>query len=330
MLLLNSTLIGDALSVCDSPIDVEKISYAEIEHGKFDYLYITNDVSMDLPSFIIPIDWDANTLLYGKFNGDTNAGNVYFTLNDIDKVLIKRRAKDYKGNWGKWMTIYYKPISSIEDMSIVFHDLLASSRTNYEYGLFPIKQDIEKIPYTTSVYCKFDGIYVVGIDENNTQSTKNDYTDQYGNLMLTAWGTPITDGNVDTTRNISKTYNVLLNNKYPVSVSSTIANYYTGTVNGSWYPFDLSNCEFISDGQHVTGYVEDFMSFLTNGMPKLIKNLDGRTWLAEIDASPTNNAVDGYDNRQVSFNFTETGNYQSESDLYYSHLSAIPERWWNG
>lgn len=330
MLLLNTTLIGDSLAVCHSPTDVENMTYTELDAGTYDYLYITNYVDMVLSDYVVPADWDSQTILFAKFNGTTNAGNVYFTLDDIDRVLIKRRAKDYKGNYGDWFTIYSKyPIKKISDLDITYNDQLASSRTEYEYGLFPVKGDIQKIPYRVEVYSQFEGISVVGIDENNSESTNSSFTDEYGNLMLTSWHTPITDGEVNTVRNISKAYNVLLNNKYPVSVSSTIANYTTGTVTGSWFPFDANSCSFIADGRYATGYIEEFIDFLTNGLPKLIKSADGRTWLAEVDASPSNSANGAYNNRQITFSFTETGDYTSENDMYYSHLSNIPERWWN-
>ena len=48
-----------------------------------------------------------------------------------------------------------------------------------------------------------------------------------------------------------------------------------------------------------------------------------------ITGDPTDTADTTYQNRNISFEWTEIGDYNSERDLYYTNLSDIEEKWWN-
>ncbi len=48
-----------------------------------------------------------------------------------------------------------------------------------------------------------------------------------------------------------------------------------------------------------------------------------------VTGDPTDTANGTYNNRDISFEWTEIGNYESERDLYNTNLSDVEEEWWN-
>ena len=148
------------------------------------------------------------------------------------------------------------------------------------------------------------------------------------------WGTDITDGFCDTTRNIPSSNVELLNSKYPVFVRNTIANYDTGTCKASFMPFvtDENDCELAYGSEYDykrIQYQRKFMDFICDGVPKILKMPDGRMWIVQITPNPTDTANVKYNNREISWSWVEIGDVNSEEDLYYLGLSDISPEWWN-
>ena len=89
-------------SSMDYPIGIEKTEYAnnidsifpitniEIKWGYYDNMYITRNVTDTYLSSEYPT-FDSDTILDCSFTGNTNAGNVDFTLEQLDAIKIKRR-----------------------------------------------------------------------------------------------------------------------------------------------------------------------------------------------------------------------------------------------
>lgn len=147
------------------------------------------------------------------------------------------------------------------------------------------------------------------------------------------WGTNITDGYCDTTRNIPSSNVELLNRKYPIFVRNTIANYDTGTCKGSFVPLvDEESCELAYDSEYDyqrIKYQREFMDFITDGVPKILKMPDGRLWIIQVTPNPTDTANQHYNNREISWTWVEIGDVNSEEDLYYLGLSDVTQEWWN-
>ena len=89
-------------SSMDYPIGIQKTEYAnnidsifpitniEIKWGYYDNMYITRNVTTTYLSSEYPT-FDSDTILDCSFTGNTNAGNVDFTLEQLRPIKIKRR-----------------------------------------------------------------------------------------------------------------------------------------------------------------------------------------------------------------------------------------------
>lgn len=301
MLFLGTTFLGSADTCHMTPTDLNNITYVGIKDGWYDDLYLSAETISE-PTGIIPDYWDYDTLLYAKFNDEElTAGNTEFTLNTVSDLVVKRRIKDTFD----WVVLYTKKINSIEDFNFFGIDDTNQGEVEYQYALAPYLNGVEGNYSMYPIESKLNRIFLVGQDHIE--------------------GTLITDGFCDTTRNIKGMYNELLNSRYPVFYSNSIANYDTGTVEGSFYKADEA-CEVEYENYHQ--YQKSIMDFITDGKPKLLKHMDGRIWLIQVTPSPTDTAKDFYKNRAISFSWVEIGSATSNEDLYNAGILDVEQEWW--
>lgn len=306
MFFLSNNIIGaEKYSVPLTPTSINRMNYILLQYGLYDCLYITNETSSGLRDDC-PENWDKDTIFHAEYGNNPNAGNVDWNLETVSDIIIKRRDVEQF----KWITIAVKKIERLEDFNTGLrgNDHLNAANRKYEYALFPVFEKVEGRPISTFVNSKFNKIFV-------TEKNK---------IM----GTEATDGFCDTSRITPSSTVETIKNKYPTYIRNTVANYDKGSVNGKWYEMD-ETCEVITENKKRVPYQKGFMDFITNGMPKLLKHFDGRIWLISVTGDPTDTAEGTYDNRAISFEFTEIGHYESEKDLYYTNLSDIEEEWWN-
>lgn len=304
--------LGTASSVAPTATNVTPITYVELKNAWYDKIYITRDTSYSLDSGI-PVGWNFDTILYCDFENTTNAGNIDTNTFETKTLLVKRRELNDYNEWTDWMTIAVRDIEEEPDFTFDEVDYFNAAKKTYQYALVPVSDTgLEGSYYKAQVDSDFDGIYVTGKNADD---------------IMEIWGTPVTDGFIDTTRTIVTAYNVLLRNRYPVAVSNSPANYDVGVVNGNFVP-KKDECEIVEEDGPRTTYQRLFMDFITNYKPKIVKAMDGRIWLASTDPSPTDTAQEAYNNRIISFQFTEIGNYLSEEHLWRTGLSNVEERWW--
>lgn len=274
-------------------------------NGLFDCLYITKETE-SAPTMDCPDEWDFNTIFHADFNNTTSAGNVDWNLKTVSHILIKRRdVSDFK-----WMTIIVKEIHSLDDFKkgIVTNDYFNSSNVQYEYALVPSLYGTEGNYNTITVDSVFNSVFVAE-----------------KNMII---GTPAADGFCDTVRNTLQAYSNT-QNKYATGHRGTKANYDTGSCKGNFMELNEDDCSFQTDDRDRVKYQKKILDFLANGSPKLLKNFDGRTWLILVDDKISDTADGLYNNRIITFNWTEIGNYLSEKDLFYTNLSDVTEEWWN-
>lgn len=308
MFLCGSNFVGGALACAVTPTNLGNIHYIELKNGIYDDLYLSRTADLK-PADTIPAEWDFDTILWATFDGNTNAGNVDWTLETTSHIILKsRRAGEFR-----WKTIAVREVNSIEDFMINHPDYFAASGETIEYAVVPVLHGSEGTYASTKVTPKFSKLFLI---EGNT-----------------VWGTDMTDGYCNTTRNLPSSTVDLLNSKYPIFVRNTIANYDTGTCTGTFIPFIENDvCELAYgmqyDYQRIT-YQKAFMDFICDGIPKILKLPDGRMWLVQITPNPTDNARQSYYDREISFSWVEIGDADSEEDLYYLGLSDISPEWWN-
>lgn len=310
MFICGSNFVGGELACALTPTRIENINYVELKNGIYDDLYITRAVDFELTN-VFPTEWDFDTILWAKFNNTTNAGNVDWDLENISHIVLKSRTE---GNF-KWKTIVVKEINSSDDFenfSINHPDYFVASGQSVEYALVPVSYGLEGNYAITKTVSRFSKMFLIE-----------------GDIV---WGTEITDGYCDTTRNIPSSTVELLHSRYPIFVRNTIANYDTGNCKGSFVPLDEETCEFAYDSEQDywrIKYQREFMDFICDSIPKILKLPDGRLWLVQVTPNPTDTANQQYNDREISWSWVEVGDVNSEEDLYYLGFSNIEAEWWN-
>lgn len=310
MFICGSNFVGGGLACALTPTGIENIDYVELKNGIYDDLYITKAVDFKLTNSF-PTEWDFGTILWAKFNNTTNAGNIDWDLDNISHVVLKSRTE---GNF-KWKTIVVKEINGpddFKDFAINHPDYFVGSGQLVEYAIVPVSYGLEGNYATTKAISRFEKMFLIEDD--------------------VVWGTEITDGFCDTTRNIPSVNVELLNRKYPIFVRNTIANYDSGTCKGSFVPLDENSCEFAYESERDyerIQYQKSFMDFICDSIPKILKLPDGRLWLIQVTPNPTDTANQQYNDREISWSWVEVGNVNSEEDLYYLGFSNIEPEWWN-
>ena len=310
MFLCGSNFVGGHLACTIMPTGIDNIDYIELSNGLYDDLFVTKATDFEI-SNTIQNDWDFDTALYAKFNSNTNAGNVDWNLETVSDIILKSRRK---GSF-QWNTLKTKEVHDINDFVINYSDYFIASGEPKEYAIVPVLYGTEGNYAISSITPKFNKMFIIEGNE--------------------VWGTKITDGFCDTTRNIPSSTVELLNSKYPIFVRNTVANYDTGTCTGSFVPLANESenaCELAYDSEYDyqrIEYQKEFMDFITDGIPKILKLPDGRMWIIQVTPSPTDSADTTYNNRQISFSWVEIGDVNSEEDLYYLGLSDVSPEWWN-
>lgn len=304
MLTLGINFFCGKEAVPANPTAVENATYVSLSNGIYDDFLITRDTTS--PTDIVPDYFDYDTYLWAAFNGNTIAGNFQYSTDTVSHILLKRRM--YGDT--KWMTIRAFDINNVNDLDVRGVDYYCPYG-DVQYAIVPSYYGIEGNYNIVTTKSTFDGFFIAEKDQT--------------------WGTIISDCYCNSTRNIEVGIQTLLNNKYPTTVSNSISNYDSGTCSGEFYKYFEDECTFeVGEGYdtHNTRYRKEFMNYLTNKHPKILKVCDGRIWLISVSGSPTDSAVDLYNLREISFEWTETANYLSEEDMYYSNLSDVDNRWW--
>lgn len=85
MFLCGSSFAGGDLACALTPTGIENINYVELKNGIYNDLYLTKSGDFELTGRF-PDEWDFDTLLWAKFNGSTNAGNVDWNLDNTSHI----------------------------------------------------------------------------------------------------------------------------------------------------------------------------------------------------------------------------------------------------
>ena len=177
MFICGKNYVGGKNACAFTPTSVNQITKVDLMNGIYDYLFLTQDTSLDINNELQE-DWDYDTLLYAKFNNNTNAGNIDKALEETTHIVIKSRPV---GEF-EWKTLAVKEVNTIEDFNIYFNDYFVPSMQQTEYAIVHSYYGIERTYSTLTVTPEFNMMLLIKGDE--------------------VYGTFITDGFCDTTRNI--------------------------------------------------------------------------------------------------------------------------------
>ena len=302
MIFFGTTFLGARYTSLPTPVYSKDETYVAMSNGLFSDMEATKDIDSS-PTSDISERWDWDTIIKADYSdGEITAGNTDWTVETVSKVAIKRRVK------GKfdWVTIDVREINTIEDFNFLGVDKFNKANVTYEYAVVPYRDENAGTYNVEEIDSNFDAIFIVGADKT--------------------YKTFSTSGFVDTTRNISGSYNVPLNSKYPIFFHAGLMNYDSGSVDGKFYDMDVG-CNIVEDEGYF--YKEGLMDFLTDGKPKVLKHSDGRIWLIQVIPSPTDSADGEYKIRNISFQWIQIGQYDKIEDLYHAGLVDLSEEWWN-
>jgi hypothetical protein len=293
----------------------------------------------------------------GAATAINNACNGYISVisnlssdydDSISRILVKRKELDNIN--AKWITLFSIKITQASDMDFTVVDFYNAYGKEYVYAIVPIFLQQQTISgqtvyveveggYTQSneVYSQFNGVFVA----DNTGLQKFIAGANYGSSELHQ-----AVGAIET-----------IGNKYPVIVSNSNLNYYTGSIGaytlgdgfyratGAFVDRYLSTDSmgiletadgdyFIAavesqigqlDRQEIAALREKIGDFLTNKSPKIIKDWNGNIFLVVFTGNVTFDFVNEWGMGLVTFSaeWTEVGKADNQDDLEYCGLINI-------
>lgn len=294
--LLGYNFCSDGNALDPRPTSVNSITMTTIQNGVYDHLYAGYDVMSDY-SHDLPTAWDFNTIMDCNFEDNISAGNIDDLTRNISSIKIKRREK---GTFD-WTTIKEIPITSVDDLSFIFTDNLASNYTQYEYAYVPITGQTEGSYTVSEVYSKFKGVFLCDVN-----TIYKFYAD-------------IEYGSTDSVQKIG-TYEPF-GRKYPVMVSNGLLGYDTGTVSALIVPKNFSETHGF-DRQAITKERNALFKWLTNKKPKMLKDWNGGEWLIQITGNPQTDYESNYGMgiQRMTAEWVQTGDPKEKADLYANGL----------
>lgn len=296
-MILGYSAYGYTESGNPTPTSISNINKITLENCIVDDLYCTQDINISLSPSIVE-EWDYNTVLHATFDGTLLAGNVDWSINEIDAIRIRYR----EVGTTKWTLLTDVPISSVDDLSFIRYLKYArGGGTEYQVALIPIMSNgsIEGNYNINTVVSDFNGMFIM--DADNTYHLIN--------------------VSISPTHHQNSSVIETLDGKYPIIIHNTSMNYYQLSIQGMFIQY--YNKEYLkSSAYQYRAKAEDF---LCNGYPKILKYHDGRMWLADISDSITDDeskyTAEGY--TLVNFVMTEIGDPTDTETLYNNGLISI-------
>ena len=291
-------MIGQTIS--SLPVSLDYINYIKLENGIYDDFYAThvNKEIKEPDNFVVPEQWDEETYLHAKFNGNLFSGNADFGVENATNLVVKRRKK---GSY-EWFPMFAIDADSSDDFNFVIIDPYAASETTYEYAVVPIINGVEGTYSISECKVSFDRLVI--IDADATYSTPYDvrYTQQKNNTSSTI---------------------LPIGSKYPIYVANAMNDYYTGSVSATFLEYSCGK-EFSDPVE----YREKVLDFLNNRKVKFIKEPLGRCWIGVIGNAISDENEGHHYIHKISFDFTEVGNIESNEDMGKFGFLDIGEEWW--
>ena len=237
---------GDALNT--APSSVDGINNIQLNNAIYDHFNVTQNTSTPV-STTIPTAWDYDTILDASFEGNLNAGNIDFLIEQISAIKIKRRVQ---GEFN-WLTLTTIPINSVEDLTFAFNDNLNQYGVTYDYAFVPIIEGVEGNYIINSVLSQFNGVFI-----GDAQSIyKFLYEVEYGNNA----------------RNQQVGVFQVLGKQYPVLVANGALSYESGSVTATILNDDFQQTGVI-DRVAITQQKDVLKDYLTNRKAKILKDLN--------------------------------------------------------
>lgn len=291
---------SDINALDSAPSGVDNIITTQLTNAIFDHFNITRNTNTNY-STTIPTEWDYDTILDASFEGNLNAGNVDFLIDQISAIKIKRRVQ---GTFN-WLTLKTIPVNDVEDLTFVFNDFLNAYGVTYEYALVPVLNDIEGNYIISSVFSQFNGVFI------------GDAEQTFKFLYDVEYGTNARNQQVGTFQPLGK--------QYPIIVANGLLSYESGSVSATILNDDYEDAGII-DPVAIVQKKTIIKDYLTNKKAKLLKDFNGNVWLCMItdNVQVTYRTGSAMGIPQIQFNWVQIGDANSQSDLYNNGVIDEP------
>lgn len=268
----------------------------QVFDGIYNQIFLSTNISA-----LIDDGWTTGTLMNAEFADTPDAGNSFFSLNNTDHIVIRRR----EAGTADWIVIHVQEVKSKDDFRIRLKDTYARAGVEYEYSVSSYLNGVENNYLIQNVYSDFDGYYITDKD--------------------CIYGTIYDLDGCDTSRNIAAQTLQLLNSKYMNVVSNSQLNCDSGSITGTFIRTD-ENDSF--NAATSIQYRNDFKNRLANQKPLILKICDGRIWMIRVTGTPADSIGGHPDIRQINFEWVEIGDVNDMEALYNMGFSDVDSRWW--
>lgn len=289
---LGYNFLADGNALDSAPSAISNITTTRLTNAIFDHFNITKNINTPY-STDIPAEWDYDTIINADLDGNLNAGNVDFLINQINSIKIKRRVK---GTFN-WLTLVEIPINTIDDLTFAFNDRLNAYGVEYDYAFVPVLNDIEGNYIINSILSKFNGVFI------------GDAESAYKLMYDVNYGTNNRNQQVGTFEPLGR--------QFPVFVANGLLSYESGNVIAT-----ILNDDFEDSGEiNRTAIIQKkdiLKDYLTNHKAKILRDWNGNIWLCIIVNNPqiTYRNGSGMGIPQVAFDWIEVGKADNQQDLY--------------
>ena len=294
---------------------INQIDSITIQNGVFEGVNVINQYD-DTISSEQPTNWEDNFIMSADFVDGIDAGSVGNLLGIANQILIKRREVGSHQNIADgWLTIAKVDISDSDSLQFIVSDYTCKCNTAYEYVLVPTLIQVQgglEVQVETSitdnstiltVLSEFDKIYLCTVDDAQSLYAGSAYE------------------NMDTQQLVG--VHQSLGNRYPIVVTNSKINYHTGGLSGmilnQYYgkTNPITNEMTPLDRTLIVQAREEFDTFVTQGVPMVLKDWNGNIWLIMVTDSPSYTWVNewGMGLGSLSLTWTEIGNVKNQADL---------------
>lgn len=300
-------LVFDKDAMNPPGINIVNIDNVELHHAEVTHFHVDRNTTNEWTGQK-PTEWNNDTIMNASFVNSTNAGNLDYVTNEVNKILVKRRRVGILND--PWITLFEIPVINSEGLSFNIRDYFNANDTTYEYALVPVLQqeqsgvtvEVEgRYEVTDQVMSQFDGVFIC---------SRDNYYKLYAGVEYDNLSTVQVTGVHET-----------LGSKYPIVVTNSNTAYRTSGVSGTILNKDYNTTHELNRKKMVQAR-EELEQFLTDKKPKVIKDWNGNIWLViftdSIDTSFANEWGMGL--ATVNGKWTEIGDVNNEDDLRYAGM----------
>lgn len=300
-------LVFDKDAMNPPGINIVNIDNVELRHAEVTHFHVDRNTTNEWTGKK-PTEWNNDTIMNASFVNSTNAGNLDYVTNEVNKILVKRRRVGVLND--PWITLFEIPVINSEGLSFNIRDYFNANDTTYEYALVPVLQqeqsgitvEVEgRYEVTDQVMSQFDGVFIC---------SREDYYKLYAGVEYDNLTTVQITGVHET-----------LGSKYPIVVTNSNTAYQTSGVSGTILNKDYNTTHELNRKKMVEAR-QELEQFLTDKKPKVIKDWNGNIWLVvftdSVDTTFTNEWGMGL--ATVNGKWTEIGDVNNEDDLRYAGM----------